>query len=216
MERVVKECIDQFPVLLVTGSRQVGKTTMLMAICDNYTYCTFDDPLILREAVEETNLFLMNNEPPLLIDEVQYAPDIFRYIKMNVDRNRKKGSFVLTGSQAFQLMKGVNETLAGRMAVIEMQGFSLRELFDIPYYSEFIPTADYIAERLKCIKAYPDIWYIIHHGTMPELVDENINWERYYFSYVKTYIEKDVRQLVNISDEMKFMKFLTALATRCG
>lgn len=145
MERVVKECIDQFPVLLVTGPRQVGKTTMLTEICDNYTYFTFDDPLILREAVEETNLFLMNNEPPLLIDEVQYAPDIFRYIKMNVDCNRKKGSFVLTGSQAFQLMKGVIETLAGRMAVIEMQGFSLRKLFDIPYYSEFIPTADYIA-----------------------------------------------------------------------
>ena len=216
MEKVVKECIEQFPVLLVTGPRQVGKTTMLTEVCDNYTYCTFDDPLILREAVEETNLFLMNHELPLLIDEVQYAPEIFRYIKMNVDRNRQKGSFVLTGSQAFQLMKGVSETLAGRMAVIEMQGFSLRELYGVSCYSEFIPTTHYIAERLKYIKEYPDIWRIIHRGAMPELVDKNISWERYYSSYVKTYIEKDVRQLVNIADEMKFIKFLTALAARCG
>lgn len=216
MEEIVKECIEQFPVLLVTGPRQVGKTTMLTKICDNYTYCTLDDPLLLREAVEETNLFLMNNEPPLLIDEVQYAPEIFRYIKMNVDKNKRKGAFVLTGSQAFQLMKGVSETLAGRMAVIEMQGLSLREIFGVYFHKEFIPTTEYIQERKEFIKAYDHIWDIMHRGTMPALIDKAISWERYYSSYVKTYIEKDVRQLVNIADELKFMKFLTALAARCG
>lgn len=216
MEKIVKECIEQFPVLLVTGPRQVGKTTMLTTICNQYRYCTFDDPLILREAIEETNLFLLNNEPPLLIDEVQYAPEILRYIKMSVDKNRRKGSFVLTGSQAFQLMKGVSETLAGRMAVIEMQGLSLRELYDISFYDEFIPSIDYINERQKHVKNYHNIWNTIHRGTMPELVDNTMNWERYYSSYVKTYIEKDVRQIVNITDEMKFIKFLTALAARAG
>ena len=216
MEEIVKECIEQFPVLLVTGPRQVGKTTMLTNICDNYTYCTLDDPLLLREAVEETNLFLMNNEPPLLIDEVQYAPEIFRYIKMDVDKNKRKGAFVLTGSQAFQLMQGVSETLAGRMAVIEMQGLSLREIFGVSFHKEFIPAMEYIQERRDFIKAYDHIWDIIHRGTMPALSDKAISWERYYSSYVKTYIEKDVRQLVNIADELKFMKFLTALAARCG
>lgn len=216
MEEIVKECIEQFPVLLVTGPRQVGKTTMLTKICDNYTYCTLDDPLLLREAVEETNLFLMNNEPPLLIDEVQYAPEIFRYIKMNVDKNKRKGAFVLTGSQAFQLMKGVSETLAGRMAVIEMQGLSLREIFGVSFHKEFIPTTEYIQERKEFIKAYDHIWDIMHRGTMPALIDKAISWERYYSSCVKTYIEKDVRQLVNIADELKFTKFLTALAARCG
>lgn len=216
MEEIVKECIEQFPVLLVTGPRQVGKTTMLTKICDNYTYCTLDDPLLLREAVEETNLFLMNNEPPLLIDEVQYAPEIFRYIKMDVDKNKRKGAFVLTGSQAIQLMQGVSETLAGRMAVIEMQGLSLREIFGVSFHKEFIPAMEYIQERRDFIKAYDHIWDIIHRGTMPALIDKAINWERFYSSYVKTYIEKDVRQLVNIADELKFMKFLTALAARCG
>lgn len=216
MEKIVDECQKQFPVVLVTGPRQVGKTTMLQRICENYSYCTFDDPMILKEAMEETALFLKNNEPPLLIDEVQYAPEILRYIKMNVDKEHKKGMFVLTGSQAFELMKGVSETLAGRMAIIELQGLSMREKFDISFTDAFIPTEEYILKRSKSIKQYEKIWYQIHRGSMPGLADDTINWERYYSSYVKTYIEKDVRQIINISDEMKFMKFLTSLAARCG
>lgn len=135
---------------------------------------------------------------------------------MNVDKNKRKGAFVLTGSRTFQLMKGVIETLAGRIAVIEMQGLSLREIFDVPFNKEFVPTTDYISERKDYIKAYDNIWYFIHRGTMPELNDEFISWEGYYSSYVKTYIEKDVRLLINIADELKFVKFLTALAARCG
>lgn len=216
IERVITECLEEFPVVLVSGPRWVGKTTMLMKVCNTYNYCTFDDLLILKQAIEETNLFFMNNEPPLLIDEVQYAPEIFRYIKMRVDRNREKGAFVLTGSQAFQLMKGVSETLAGRMAIIDMQGFSLREIFQVSCDVEFLPTQNYLEMRKKCIQPYHDLWGVMQRGTIPELFDSNINWERYYSSYVKTYIEKDVRQLVNITDEMKFMKFLIALAARCG
>lgn len=216
MEKIVEECLEQFSVLLVTGPRQIGKTTMLTKVCDQYHYCTFDDPLLLCEATEETNLFLMNNEPPLFIDEVQYAPEIFRYIKMHVDREKRKGAFVLSGSQTFQLMKGVSETLAGRMEVIEMQGLSLRELYDVSFHREFIPTLTYVDERMKSLKSYGDIWTIIQRGTMSELYNQKMDWERYYSSYVKTYIERDVRQLVNITDEVKFTKFLTALAARCG
>lgn len=216
MELVVKDCIRQFPVLLITGPRQVGKTTMLLEVCDNYPYFTFDDPILLNEVKNETNLFLKNNLPPILLDEVQYAPEIFRYIKMFVDKNKKRGDFVLTGSQAFELMKGVSETLAGRMAIIEMQGLSLREKFNVSFYKPFIPEANYFVERQKEIKQYDNIWNHIQRGTLPELNDVSIDWERYYSSYLKTYIERDVRQIANISNEFKFTKFLTSLAARCG
>lgn len=102
------------------------------------------------------------------------------------------------------------------MAIIDMQGFSLREIFQVSCDVEFLPTQNYLEMRKKCIQPYHDLWGVMQRGTMPELFDSNINWERYYSSYVKTYIEKDVRQLVNITDEMKFMKFLIALAARCG
>lgn len=216
MERLVQECLHQFPVVLITGPRQVGKTTMLQRICHDYTYITFDDPIILNEAATETNLFLKNNEPPLCIDEVQYAPEIFRYIKMHVDRMHNNGAFVLIGSQAFSLMKGVSETLAGRMAVIDMQGLSLREIYGVPFAQAFIPNEPYMKARGTQLVNYDHIWEKIHRGSMPELSVSDIHWERYYASYVKTYIERDVRQIVHIGDELKFVKFLTALAARCG
>ena len=216
IESVISECLQQFPVLLVTGPRQVGKTTLLQHICNNYEYITFDDPLILTEATEEPNLFLKNNEPPLLIDEVQYAPVIFRYLKIYVDKTKNKGAFALTGSQAFELMKNVSETLAGRMAIVELRGLSLREIHGIIFSKPFIPSEEYINERKKYLSNYTNLWETIHRGSMPQLQDKSINWERYYSSYIKTYIEKDIRQLVNISDELKFIKFLTALAVRCG
>ncbi|WP_296880335.1 AAA family ATPase, partial [Thomasclavelia sp.] len=200
IDYVIKECLKQFPIILVTGPRQVGKETLLKYICNNFEYVTFDDPIVLTEAIEETNLFLKNNEPPLLIDEVQYAPQIFRYLKMYVDKNRVKGSFALTGSQAFELMKGVSETLAGRMAIVELRGLSLREIHNVQFYQPFIPSENYINERKKHLVDYKTLWQTIHRGSMPELQDQDINWQRYYASYVKTYIEKDVRQIINITD----------------
>lgn len=101
LEEVIKECLEQFPIVLVTGPRQVGKTTLLQCLCDDYKYVILEDVFVLIEALEETNLFLKNYQPPLFIDEVQYAPSIFRYLKMYVDMNKQKGSFALTGSQGF-------------------------------------------------------------------------------------------------------------------
>lgn len=216
MEETIKECLEQFPIILVTGPRQVGKTTLLQYVCDNFQYVTLDDPIILTQAVEETNLFLKNYQPPLFIDEVQYAPSIFRYLKMYVDMNKQKGSFALTGSQAFELMKGVSETLAGRMAIVELKGLSFREIHHIEFNKPFIPNEAYFNERKSQIKSYSDLWHWIHRGSMPQLQDEKIDWQRYYSSYVKTYIERDVRQIINVSNELKFIKFLTSLAVRCG
>ena len=135
---------------------------------------------------------------------------------MSVDKNKQNGSYILIGSQAFELMKGVSETLAGRMAIIELQGFSLREKYNISFNEAFVPTDEYINNRSKEIKEYTSIWENIHRGSMPALFNTEIDWERYYSSYIKTYIEKDVRQIVNISDELKFTKFLISLAARCG
>lgn len=216
METTIQECLKQFPIVLVTGPRQVGKTTLLQYICTDFDYVTFDDPLLLTQVLEETNLFLKNYNPPLLIDEVQYAPSIFRYLKMYVDTKKSKGSFALTGSQAFQLMKGVSETLAGRMAIVELKGLSLREIFKIDFNKPFIPNEEYINDRKNSIQSYSNLWHWIHRGSMPQLQDESIDWQRYYSSYVKTYIERDVRQIINVSNEYKFIKFLTSLAVRCG
>ena len=216
IEKVVNECLEQFSVLLVTGPRQVGKTTLLQYTCQNFKYATFDDPITLNEAIEESNLFIMNNEPPLLIDEVQYAPQILRYLKLYVDKNKRKGLFALTGSQAFNLMKNVSETLAGRMAVIELSGLSLREIHGVNFFEPFIPNEQYIEKRKNYLLDYNNLWETIHRGMMPELQNSKINWERYYSSYIKTYLERDVRQLINVTNELKFIKFLTSLAVRCG
>lgn len=216
IEKVVNECLEQFSVLLVTGPRQVGKTTLLQYTCQNFKYATFDDPITLNEAIEESNLFIMNNEPPLLIDEVQYAPQILRYLKLYVDKNKRKGLFALTGSQAFNLMKNVSETLAGRMAVIELSGLSLREIHGVNFFEPFIPNEQYIEKRKNYLLDYNNLWETIHRGMMPELQNNKINWERYYSSYIKTYLERDVRQLINVTNELKFIKFLTSLAVRCG
>ena len=216
IENTILECLQEFPVVLLSGPRQVGKTTTLENICHQYHYCTLDDPILLNQALEEPSLFLLNNTPPVFIDEVQYAPELFRYIKMRVDSSHQMGAFLLTGSQTFELLENASETLAGRMAIVEMQGFSLREQYGISFNLPFYPTKKYIEERKKVIKPYHDVWNRIQRGSLPYLTHENVHWERYYGSYVKTYIERDVRKSIHIKDEMKFLKFLIATAARCG
>ena len=128
LDSFIGKAAKQYPVLLLTGARQVGKTTFLKhLISKDMTYITLDDPLILRLAKEDPALFFQRFIPPMLIDEIQYAPELLPYIKMKVDANRRPGLFWLTGSQPFHLMKGVSESLAGRVAVVQMMGFSRRE-----------------------------------------------------------------------------------------
>ena len=218
IEQVINEYKEQFPILLLTGPRQVGKSTLFKELFRaEYKYFSLDDPILKEQIVNDPRLFLKNNPEKLIIDEVQYAPSIFPYLKMKVDENREDGMYLMTGSQAFVLMKNVSETLAGRVGILELQGISLREQFDIEFNRPFIPSDEYIAEREKKITEYTNLWQRIHRGYMPELIfNDRKKWEFFYSSYVQTYIERDVRDLINISDESKFLKFMISLASRSG
>ena len=189
-----------FKAILITGARQVGKTTMLKNIKSDINYITLDDMLLNQKAIEDPSLFLKSNKPPIIIDEIQYAPDLLRYIKIEIDNSEKKAMFYLTGSQQFHLMKNVSVSLAGRIGILNLLGLSLREIKEIEFNDEFIPTDEYLKEKEKYdVKiSYDEIWEIIHRGSMPALYQENSDFEMFYSMYVNTYIERDVRNLTQV------------------
>lgn len=217
LEPIVKKLLTQFPIILVTGPRQVGKTTMLKKVLtDEYQYVTLDD-YIERKQLEEPYLFFKNYDEKVILDEIQYVPSSFSYLKMLVDQSQKMGQFVLTGSQSFDMMKNVSESLAGRIAIFELQGLSLREQFNVELNVPFLPSSEYITLRQEKFKPYHNIWKIIHRGYMPRVaLSEEVDWEIYYSSYVQTYIERDVRQIVNVENERLFMQFMISIALRSG
>ncbi|MCX4286799.1 MAG: DUF4143 domain-containing protein, partial [Clostridia bacterium] len=157
--------------------------------------------------------------PPVFIDEIQKAPALFEQIKLLIDRDRKKGSFFMCGSQQFKMMKGVSESLSGRIGLVTLLGYSLREMQGVDFDVPFIPTEDYFAERKKrpAEIGYDDIWNIIHRGSMPELYENpDYDWQMFYAAYLRTYIERDVRELTEIGDVVKFSKFMIAAAAMTG
>lgn len=214
-ERLAKVS-KMFYVVLVTGPRQVGKSTLLKYNFPNINYITFDDPLLLSTANQEPGLFFRNYETPIIIDEIQYAKDILPYIKMIADKSNEYGIFYLTGSQQFHLMKNISESLAGRVSILELQGLSAREIFNVKFNKHFIPTDEYINERKKDLKEYTNIWNIIHKGSYPAMYKSEVDWTEFYSSYVKTYLQRDINDLINVKDQIVFMNFLTALAARTG
>jgi len=218
MENTVKKVSDMFGAILITGARQIGKTTLLQKITD-IPYVTLDDPIMLQSAIEEAGTFFKNNPPPLFVDEIQYAPNLFPYIKIHIDKTKQNGLFYLSGSQQFKMMKNVSESLAGRIGILNLLGLSLREIYDMDFTVPFLPADEYFFERRKNIKeiAYLDIWRIIQRGGMPKLhADSNYDWALYYGAYVKTYIERDVCDLTQVGDELKFIQFMTVMASRTG
>lgn len=217
-EEVIKKEEKLFKAILITGARQVGKTTMLKNLKPNINYITLDDMILNQSAQEDPNLFLKSNKPPIIIDEVQYAPDLLRYIKIAVDNSEEKAMFYLTGSQQFHLMKNVSESLAGRIGIVNLLGLSLREIKEIDFNKPFMPTDEYLKSREehKIDISYDEIWDIIHKGTMPALYQEESDSELYYSMYVNTYIERDVRNLTQVGDTLSFLKFMISLASRIG
>lgn len=216
MQPLLRSLIKQFPAVLVTGPRQVGKSTLLKQLGEEYQYVTFDDPILLAQARNDPSLFMLNHQGKLILDEVQYAPELFSSLKLEIDKQKISGLYLLSGSQAFHLMQNVTESLAGRIAVLKLQGFSLREIQQLDFYLPFIPTKNYIIEREKQQQTVENIWQIIHQGYMPRLYEQETNWEIYYASYVSTYIERDVRALSNVSDVTDFTRFMVAIAARSG
>jgi predicted AAA+ superfamily ATPase len=224
-QRALRECWtnagEQFPVLLLTGPRQVGKTTLLQHLCEKgRRYVTLDDPSIRALAREDPALLLQRFEPPVLIDEIQYAPQLLPLIKMSVDSERRPGRFWLTGSQQFQMMRGISETLAGRVAILNLLGFSGRERHRLELNtSPFMPTQTALRERensavdssLKSI--YKDIWL----GSFPALIAGPVKDRDLFFSsYLQTYLQRDVRDLTQVGSEAAFVRFLRACAALTG
>lgn len=216
MEKVIQNTEKGFKALLLTGPRQVGKSTVLKHMYGDRKYLTFDDPLLLEETKREPGLFFRNNRPPVILDEVQYITELFPYIKMECDRTDEKGLFLLTGSQQYHLMKNISESLAGRTAILELSGLSLREMQGDEFSDPFIPSEDYIEKRRKSNRRCENIWKVIHRGGYPALADEQVDWQTFYSSYVQTYLDRDINELGNVKDRLKFTQFLTAMAARTG
>ncbi len=218
-EKTVQELSRMFGAVLVAGPRQAGKTTMLDKLTDGLNYATLDDPILRASAEEASGTFFKDNPPPVFVDEIQKAPVLFEQIKILLDRERKKGQFFMCGSQQFKMMKGVSESLAGRIGLVTLLGFSLRESHGIEFDMPFLPTEEYFAQR-KLHPAnitYDEVWNTIHRGSMPELYNNpDFNWQMFYGAYVRTYIDRDVRELSEVGNTVKFTKFMMSAAAATG
>lgn len=210
----INEALKQGKVLLVTGARQVGKTTVLRhELGNSYNYITLENPADYAASMQDAVLFLTSKSLPLIIDEIQRNPELFSPIKWIVDQSDERGRIVLTGSQTYHLMKGVSESLAGRIRIIEMPSLSLRELIaetNMPH--AYIPRSLNVNQSQRGF----DLWKTIHRGSMPELQDPSIDWDSFYTDYIQAYLERDVRELINVKDEVKFYNFMIACAARSG
>ncbi len=202
--------------ILITGARQVGKSTLLKKLYPNVKYVTFDDKILLNTAIEDPKLFIKSLPKPTIIDEVQYAPNIFPYIKMECDKADKYENYYLTSSKEIYKMSNLQESLAGRVSILELQCLSLRELHGISFNKHFVPNATYISEREKELKPYDNLWKTIHHGMYPEMHVTQREWQDFYSAYVSTYLERDIKEELEIKDSIAFTRFLTSVAARTG
>lgn len=215
----IRECSGTFPALLVTGPRQVGKSTLLEAAAEpSRRIVTLDDPAVRRLAREDPAFFFQTYRPPLLIDEIQYAPQLFPHVKMICDRERRNGLFWMTGSQQFDMMRNVSESLAGRVAVLDLLGLSGSEIARRPRTGTFLdrllapgaPAADPPASPADTFRrilrgSYPALW-----------ANPRLDAVRFFDSYVRTYLERDLRQLLAVEKESEFLAFLRVAAARTG
>jgi len=196
-EKTITEIFNQFPVVVLTGARQVGKTALVQKVFPAFSYVSLDVPALSEKAEHSPHDFLDGHQEPLIIDEVQYAPSLFRHLKAIVDQRKEAGRFILTGSQNFSLMQGVSESLAGRCGVLNMLNLSFREL------KETVQTAD------------PDDYFF--NGGFPELYEKPKIDPRFWFAaYLGTYLERDVRNISHVGNLRDFDRFLRAVAIRTG
>ena len=213
----VQKAEKNFKAVLITGARQAGKSTLLKKLFPSRKYITFDDPFIEEQAIQNAGMFMTLNQPPVTFDEVQRVPDLFRYIKIECDKRDEYGLYCLSGSQPFRLMQNVSESLSGRISIIELAGLSLREIQGDTFDQPFLPSMDYVMERQKTARQPENIWEIIHRGSFPELYQNpDLDWQQFYASYIKTYLERDVRELSAVQNLDVFRRFMVAVAARTG
>lgn len=214
IESKLKYLAEHFPVVMVCGARQVGKTTLLNQIRDEnekIQYVTLDYPRIRVLAKEDPELFLQQYQPPIVIDEIQYAPELLSYIKIRTDQVQQNGMYYLTGSQMFHMMRNMSESLAGRVGILSMYSLSRAEI-------EGRESEPLLPGRIKTTKSTDEITGIfekIYRGGMPRMVtDKELLPEDYFGAYMQTYLERDIRDLITVKDENKFVKFISCAAAR--
>lgn len=216
----IQELFSQFPAVMVTGARQTGKSTLLKLISEQNRIqsLTFDDMEEENSAKADPKTFLELHPSPYFFDEVQYVPNLFRYLKIEIDRNRHNGMFLLTGSQQLHLMAKATESLSGRIGIVQLYPLSAREICKDSFCEPFIPTKEYIIERSKAFLhnefSSEKTWRQIFTGGYPEVVTGNVSAKNFYSNYLKTYIERDIKNLSNIGDELTFLRFIGVAAAR--
>ena len=216
LERAIRAQSRFYGAVLVTGARQVGKTTLLCNAFKKAAYASFDDAVLLNAARQNPRVFVDSCAVPTFIDEIQYAPELFSSMKLKIDGAKKKPLFFLSGSQQFQLMKNASDSLAGRVAVYNLLSLSQRELNKETFSQPFVPNQAFFAQTRRTKKLCADaLWQLIFRGTMPALcVNQNMSAKQFYANYTTTYIERDIRALERIADESKFLRFITVVASR--
>ena len=214
IQKSIQEINSTFRILVVTGPRQVGKTTILKKLMPkNMKFVSLDDESLRIEAKENPKFFLESLGKPLFIDEIQYAPELFPYLKMEVDKDDSRGQYWLSGSQTFELMRNVSESLAGRVGILKMNSLTYKELVNHVNDSVFDP------ENIKTESLIDTntLFEFIFRGGMPEFNSiKNMNRDIFFESYVNTYIERDVREIINVGNIETFKKFMRYLAIRNG
>ena len=220
IDSLVLEVSGDYSAVIITGPRQVGKTTTLRRLLgEGRRYVSLDSKENRRLAATDPELFLSLHPAPVIIDEVQLAPELFPYIKMEVDNGAPSGSYLMTGSQMFQLMKLAGESLAGRAAILRMSGLSQHEIYGSGKCMPFSVNPVALQERAVCGRAcdvlgqYERIW----NGSLPAHISgKHDNREEFYSSYIDTYIDRDIRDMVDLKDEFLFRDFVRAAACRAG
>jgi len=217
IEETIIKSFKNNKIVSILGARQIGKSTFVEHAFPKINIVTLKNDFMIMSVKNNPESFLRNNDVPLFIDEIQNVPELFGYIQEIVDKNNFYGQYILSGSNTLKLSDKIKQSLAGRTSLYELNGLSLREIYNINFNEHFVPTETYLNKRKNKLKEYKNVWNYIHRGSYPELYDNpKKDWEEFYSSYIQTFIEKDVINEIKIKDKVAFMKFLVSVASRTG